>query len=39
MRSLIALIVVLVATPASALPAKSHEWYVGLGPERYALLQ
>jgi hypothetical protein len=30
MRSLIALIVVLVATAASALRAESHEWYAGL---------
>jgi hypothetical protein len=30
MPSLMALIVVLVATAASALPADSHEWYVGL---------
>jgi hypothetical protein len=27
MPSLVALIVVLVATAASALPAESHEWY------------
>ena len=30
MLSLVALIVVLVATAASALPAESHEWYAGL---------
>ena len=30
MPSLVALIVVLVATAASALPAESHEWYAGL---------
>ena len=30
MLSLVALIVVLVATAASALPTKSHEWYAGL---------
>ena len=30
MLSLVALIVVLVATAAPALPAESHEWYAGL---------
>jgi hypothetical protein len=30
MLSLIALVAVLVATGASALPAESHEWYTGL---------
>jgi hypothetical protein len=30
MLSLVALIVVLVATAAFALPAESHEWYAGL---------
>ena len=30
MPSLVALIVVLVATAASALPAESHGWYAGL---------
>jgi hypothetical protein len=30
MLSLVALIVVLVATAASALPVESHEWYAGL---------
>jgi hypothetical protein len=40
MPSLVALIVVLVATAGSALPAESHEWYAGLRfPSGNALLQ
>jgi hypothetical protein len=30
MRSLVVLVVMIVATLASALPASSHEWYTGL---------